>query len=273
MIIFLNPLHALIPKIPFSFFAEFRVRATSGARGSVSVGFWGARQLSPLGGGGGASQGALSTPHPPQLKARPPQCPVGFLFTGRTPLELAQPQGATSDMGVVLRVPTCGLPPRAPACGLPHTNIKSEPRPDPLPRAAQRNPLSLSQRTPPIWTLTHSRCGIIPTCATDVHSMPNGNVMILTNGTMQEWQLPERARSVQAKPWLRFECVCITPMPFLKAPPSETSEPCDNGSAKGKADGPAQNGPSNAAEPPEAGVGHRAVPADPQGNRVCSDCW
>ena len=39
MMTFLTPLNALIPKTPFSFFAEFRVRATSGARGSVSVGF------------------------------------------------------------------------------------------------------------------------------------------------------------------------------------------------------------------------------------------
>ena len=67
----LNPLDALIPKISFSFFAEFQVQVTSGARGSVSVGFWGARQLSLLGEGG--SQRAVSTPPPvPQLKARPP---------------------------------------------------------------------------------------------------------------------------------------------------------------------------------------------------------
>ena len=42
----LNPLNAPIPKIPFSFLADFSVRVTSGARGSVSVGFRG-------GGGGG----------------------------------------------------------------------------------------------------------------------------------------------------------------------------------------------------------------------------
>ena len=35
---FLNPLDALIPNIPFSFVAEFWVRVTSGAGGSVSVG-------------------------------------------------------------------------------------------------------------------------------------------------------------------------------------------------------------------------------------------
>ena len=67
---FLSPLDALIPKIPFSFFADFWVWVTSEARGSVLVGFWGSRQLSPF--WGGSSQGAWSTPPPPQLKARPP---------------------------------------------------------------------------------------------------------------------------------------------------------------------------------------------------------
>ena len=42
---FLNPLDALIPKIPFSLFAEFRVRVTSGGWGSVSVGFGGGVNL------------------------------------------------------------------------------------------------------------------------------------------------------------------------------------------------------------------------------------
>ena len=41
MMTFLNPLDALIPKIPFSFYADFSVWVTSEARGSVSVGFWG----------------------------------------------------------------------------------------------------------------------------------------------------------------------------------------------------------------------------------------
>ena len=40
---FLNPLDLLIPKISFSFFADFWVRVTSEAQGSVSVGFWGSR--------------------------------------------------------------------------------------------------------------------------------------------------------------------------------------------------------------------------------------
>ena len=38
MFFFLNPLDALIPKIPFSFFVDFWVWVTSEARGSVSVG-------------------------------------------------------------------------------------------------------------------------------------------------------------------------------------------------------------------------------------------
>ena len=48
----------------FIFFADFWVWVTSEARGSVLVGFWGARQLSPFFGGGGSSQGALLTPAP-----------------------------------------------------------------------------------------------------------------------------------------------------------------------------------------------------------------
>ena len=74
---FLNPLDALIPKIPFSFFADFSVRVTSEARGSVSVGFWGSRQLSPF--WGGSSQGALSTPSiesPPAPGTQPPPPPT-----------------------------------------------------------------------------------------------------------------------------------------------------------------------------------------------------
>ena len=43
----LNPLDALIPKIPFSFFADFWVWVTSEAWGSVSVGLWGSRPRRP----------------------------------------------------------------------------------------------------------------------------------------------------------------------------------------------------------------------------------
>ena len=72
MMTFLNPLDALIPKIPLSFFfADFWVRVTSEARGSVSVGFWGSCQLSSFG-GAGSSQGALSTtPSPPSIESPP----------------------------------------------------------------------------------------------------------------------------------------------------------------------------------------------------------
>ena len=62
-------------KNPISIFAEFG-SVTSGARRSISVGFWGAHQLSPF--GGGSSQRAASTPPPPpKLTARPPLCPEG----------------------------------------------------------------------------------------------------------------------------------------------------------------------------------------------------
>ena len=68
MMTFLNPLNALIPKIPFSFFAEFWVWVTSEARGSVSVGIWGSCQLSPLGGG---PAGGLYRPPPPPANENP----------------------------------------------------------------------------------------------------------------------------------------------------------------------------------------------------------
>ena len=72
MMTFLNPLDALIPKIPFSFFPDFWVWVTSEARGSVSVGFWGSCQLSPF--GGGSSQGLYrAPPPPPETKTRPPK--------------------------------------------------------------------------------------------------------------------------------------------------------------------------------------------------------
>ena len=77
MMTFLNHLEALIPKIPVSLFADFRVWVTSEARGSVSVGFWGSRQLSPFGGGGGASQGVLSTPPIPAAPIESPPALVG----------------------------------------------------------------------------------------------------------------------------------------------------------------------------------------------------
>ena len=69
MMTFLDPLDVLVPKVPFSFFADFLVWVTSEARGSVSVGFLGTCRLSPFGGGGLAR--GLYRP-PPHLKARPP---------------------------------------------------------------------------------------------------------------------------------------------------------------------------------------------------------
>ena len=70
MMTFLNPLDALIPKIPFSFFfPDFWVLVTSEARGSVSVGFCGSCQLSPfLGRGGVQPEGSID---PPPQKQKP----------------------------------------------------------------------------------------------------------------------------------------------------------------------------------------------------------
>jgi uncharacterized membrane protein len=65
MLTFPSPLDALIPKIPFSFFANFL--GLGHLRGpGVSLGrILGVLSIEPLlGWGGGSSQGALSTPTP-----------------------------------------------------------------------------------------------------------------------------------------------------------------------------------------------------------------
>ena len=63
MMNFLNPLDALISKTPFG--------VTSGARGSVSIGFSGAQQVSPIWRGVAVQpRGCID---PPELKARAPQ--------------------------------------------------------------------------------------------------------------------------------------------------------------------------------------------------------
>ena len=70
MMIFLNPLNILIPKIPFSFFLlNFGSGSPPGPGGSVSVGFFlGGSSIEPfLGGARRSSQ----RPASPQLKARP----------------------------------------------------------------------------------------------------------------------------------------------------------------------------------------------------------
>ena len=65
MMTFLNPLDSLIPKIPFSFFADFRVWLTSEAPGVSLVRILGVPSIEPLIFGGWSSHGALSTPPPP----------------------------------------------------------------------------------------------------------------------------------------------------------------------------------------------------------------
>ena len=62
----------------FIFFADFWVWVTSEAQESVSLGFWGSRQLSPLGEGGGGLARGLYRPPPPSLES--PVAP-GFLDT------------------------------------------------------------------------------------------------------------------------------------------------------------------------------------------------
>ena len=66
----LNALDALIPKIPCSFCADFWVRVTSEARGSVTVGTWGSCQLSPFG-GGSRPEGSIAPPPPRPCKRKP----------------------------------------------------------------------------------------------------------------------------------------------------------------------------------------------------------
>ena len=67
---FLNPLGTLIPKIPFSFFAEFWVRVTSQAPG-ISL----SRILgSPFWWREGSSQRAISSPPPPGVENPPTSC-------------------------------------------------------------------------------------------------------------------------------------------------------------------------------------------------------
>ena len=77
MMTFLNPLDALLPKIPVSFFADFWVRVTSEAWGSVSVGFWGSCQLSPFWGRVGSS---LYRPTAPSIES--PVAPGGYYTPG-----------------------------------------------------------------------------------------------------------------------------------------------------------------------------------------------
>ena len=66
-------------KIPFSLFAEFCVRVTSGTRRSVSVGFWGAHPWSPFWGKEFLAGGLYRPPLPPVERPPPASWPVGRL--------------------------------------------------------------------------------------------------------------------------------------------------------------------------------------------------
>ena len=68
MITFLSPLNALIPKLPFSFLADFLVWLTSKAWGSISVGFRGSRQWSPFLGEREVQLGGSNDPPPSSIE-------------------------------------------------------------------------------------------------------------------------------------------------------------------------------------------------------------
>ena len=74
MKIILNPLDALIPKIPFSFFTEFWVRVTPEAPGVCLGRILGVPSIEPFLREGGGPAGGLYRPPPPEVKARPPLC-------------------------------------------------------------------------------------------------------------------------------------------------------------------------------------------------------
>ena len=94
---FCEPLDVLIPKIPFACFAEFWVWVTSGAQGSVSVGFWGGggRQLSPFFWGGGFSPEGCIDPPPPRPKPTP---------KGGGPPPLYRPQNDCTEQWVLWEI-------------------------------------------------------------------------------------------------------------------------------------------------------------------------
>ena len=126
MLTFLNPLNALIPKIPFSLFPYFWARVTSKAWGSDSVEFWGSCQLSPFWGKGGVQpEGSIDPPPPPgnenpaSLPFRPLSGSVAShlhsaLNHRALPLPTAPqpPKGLVPDELMHLHLPTAAGPPR-----------------------------------------------------------------------------------------------------------------------------------------------------------------
>ena len=116
---FSDPPRRTHSKIPFSPFAEFWVRVTSGAGGSVSVGFWGARQWSLLSleGGGGLARGLYRRPPTPPGDESPPTpvfLPAGFVgenvcrLTG-SPIVVGQGVGSCTAELVLRKGPLIAL--------------------------------------------------------------------------------------------------------------------------------------------------------------------
>ena len=125
MMTFLTPLDVLIPKIPFSFFGKLWVRITSGARGSVSVGFWGRRQLSPFGGGGGVRpESSVNPPAPTESPAAWAAGTCALVLFGSAPRLHCVLQDRHSDLR---RWPRTAGPPSAPRASPPETPTKGRP--------------------------------------------------------------------------------------------------------------------------------------------------
>ena len=72
MMTFLNPLDTLIPRFPFSFFAEVWVRVTSEAPGASLVRILWVPSIEPFLGEGGVPAGGLYRPPPPPGSESPP---------------------------------------------------------------------------------------------------------------------------------------------------------------------------------------------------------
>ena len=178
MMTFLNPLDALIPKIPFPFFADFRVWVTSEARGSVSVGFWGSCQLSPFWGRGCLARGLYQPPPAPPMHCKPgcPSCiHVDCTWLDQVDLSMrtilcvsAIAFSVGPDPIVRHAVRVTGVL-QEPIFFWLRTALKDRPQGPPLPTATDRQPPTTNPHQPPI--ARHQP----PPTATDCHQPPTAN--------------------------------------------------------------------------------------------------